>query len=76
MNAQQLIEAGRQVDQARLPLWSSTKESAFTAEQWIEWITRARNAGTWNEQVTMSYVFNTLRGDALTFFDALPTLGY
>ena len=76
MDAQALVEAGRQVDQARLPLWSSTKDSAFTAEQWIERISRARNAGNWNEQVTMSYVFNALRGDALTFFDALPTLGY
>ena len=76
MDAQALVEAGRQVDQVRLPLWSSTKESAFTAEQWIKRILRACNAGNWNEQVTMSYVFNALRGDALTFFNALPTLGY
>ena len=74
--AQALINANQQVEQSRLPLWTSVKESAFTAEQWIERITRARQAGNWNDNVTMSYVFNALRGDALTFFDALPTLGY
>jgi Skp family chaperone for outer membrane proteins len=74
--AQALLDANRQVENSRLPLWSSVKESAFTAEQWIERISRAKQAGNWNDNVTMSYVFNALRGDALTFFDALPTLGY
>ena len=41
---QQLINAGRQVDLARLPIWSGTKDSAFTAEQWVERIDKARDA--------------------------------
>ncbi len=71
-----LIAAGRKVDLSRLPLWSNARESAFTAEQWVERIDRARTAGPWDAATTMSYVFNALRGDALTWFDALPTLGY
>ena len=71
-----LVEAGRNVDLGRLPLWSGTKDSAFSAEQWAERIDKAKVAGNWTEVQTMSYVFNALRGDALTWFDALPTLGY
>ena len=33
-------------------------------------------AAQWNDATTMSYVFNSLRGDALVWYDALPTLGY
>ena len=75
---QQLINAGRQLDLAKIPLWSGSKDSAFSAEQWIERIDKARavGAGNWNDGTTMSYVFNALRGDALVWFDALPTLGY
>ena len=75
---QQIINANRQLDLAKIPIWSGTKDSAFSAEQWIERIDKARhaNAGNWNDGTTMSYVFNALRGDALVWFDALPTLGY
>ena len=76
LDEQALIAAGRKVDLSRLPLWSSAKESAFTAEQWVERIDRAKTAGPWDAPTTMSYVFNALRGDALTWFDALPALGY
>jgi len=77
MDAQALINAGRQVDLSRIPLWSANKEKdSFTAEQWIERIQKARVAGNWTEPATMSYVFNAMRGDALTWYDALPTLGY
>ena len=75
---QQIINANRQLDLAKIPVWSGQKDSAFSAEQWIERIDKARhaNAGNWNNGTTMSYVFNALRGDALVWFDALPTLGY
>ena len=46
MNVNDLINAGRQVDLARLPLWSGSKDSAFTAEQWIERIRRAKGGTT------------------------------
>ena len=76
VETRRLVNAGRNVELGRLPLWSGTKDTAFTAEQWAERIDKARRAGTWNEEQTMSYVFNALRGDALTWYDALPTLGY
>ena len=78
MDAQQLINVGRQVDLARLPLWSGSKDSIFSAEQWIERIDKARapTAGNWTVPTTMSYVYNALRGDAIVWFDALTTLGY
>ena len=38
---QQQINTGKQVDLARLSLWSGTKDSAFTAEQWNERIDKA-----------------------------------
>ena len=78
MDAQGLINVGRQVDLARLPLWSGSKDSIFSAEQWIERIDKARapTAGNWTVPTTMSYVYNALRGDAIVWFDALTTLGY
>jgi hypothetical protein len=74
--AQDILNAGRQVDLARFPIWSGTKDSAFTAEQWIQRIQRAADAGTWTPKTTMSYVFNAMRGETLVWFDALPALGY
>ena len=70
---QQLINAGGQIDLSRIPLWSGTKDSAFTAEPWIKRIDIARGAQTenWNDQTTMFYV---LRGDVLIWHDTLITL--
>jgi hypothetical protein len=78
MNQQQLINAGRQLDLARIPIWSGVKDAVFTPEQWIDRIEKAKgnNAGNWTNDTTMSYVYNALRGDALIWFEALPTLGY
>ena len=78
MNQQQLINAGRQLDLARIPVWSGVKDAVFTPEQWIDRIEKAKgaNAGAWTNDTTMSYVYNALRGDALTWYEALPTLGY
>ena len=77
-NQQALINANRNIELGRLPLWSGPKDSTFSAEQWVERIDKARaaTAGNWNNDTTMSYVFNALRGDALVWYDALPTLGY
>ncbi len=66
------------MDLARIPIWSGTKDAVFSPEQWIDRIQKAKgpNAGNWTNDTTMSYVYNALRGDALTWYDALPTLGY
>src|SRR5882757_2454556 len=72
-----LLQGQRQLEQSRLPLWTGSKDKdVFTAEQWIERVHRCRESGRWDAQTTMSYVFNALRGDALTWFDALPVLGF
>jgi hypothetical protein len=75
MDEQQLINAGRQVKNSRLPIWTGNKDS-FTAVQWAERVTRAKQAGTWDDDTTMSYVYNALREKAMDWFSALPTLGY
>ena len=74
--AQAFMNAGRQIEAGRLPLWNGTSDSAFTAEQWIQRIQKAATAGGWADAVIMSNVFNALRGDALVWYDALPTIGY
>jgi len=74
-NAGDLVNAGRQVDLARLPLWSGQKD-AFTAEQWLERIDRARDAAHWDAATTMSFVFNALRGKALVWYNALTSWGF
>ena len=74
--AQAFVNAGRQIEAGRLPLWSGTSDTAFTAEQWIQRIQKAATAGGWTDPVIMSNVFNALRGDALIWYDALPTIGY
>ncbi|MGV0986794.1 MAG: hypothetical protein ACOYB2_19780, partial [Limnohabitans sp.] len=53
-----------------------TKESAFSAEQWVARIQRAKTSGNWTDAITMSYVFSAMRGEALIWFDALPTLNF
>jgi len=70
-NAEQL----RQANLAKLPFWSGTKSDTFTAEQWVERISRSRHSGGWDHALTMTYVFNALRGDALSWFDALKRTG-
>ena len=74
--AQAFMNAGRQIEAGRLPLWSGSNDTTFTAEQWVQRIQKAATAGNWNDEVTMSNVFNALRGDALIWYDALPTIGY
>ena len=73
---QAFANAGRQIEAGRLPLWTGSADTAFTAEQWVQRIQKAATAGNWTDDVIMSNVFNALRGDALVWYDALPTIGY
>jgi len=77
MNAEQLINAGRQVEQSRLPIWTGIKD-ALTAEQWLERVRRAKHnrAGNWTDEATMSYIYNALRGPAMGWFTAQKSIGY
>ena len=69
------IDNLRQSDLAKLPLYSGDSKDQFTAEQWIERISRSRVASNWNAEQTMAFVFNALRGNALRWFDALKRSG-
>jgi hypothetical protein len=65
----------RQSDLAKLPLYAGDAKDQFTAEQWIERISRSRTASAWTAEQTMAFVFNALRGNALRWFDALKRSG-
>jgi hypothetical protein len=65
----------RQSDLAKLPLYSGNVKDQFTAEQWIERISRSRTASAWTADQTMAFIFNALRGNALRWFDALKRSG-
>lgn len=68
-NAQALLEAQRQVELGKIPLWygDSTKD-AFTAEQWIERIENCRTTAAWNDQSTIGYMYAALRGRAIHWY--------
>ncbi len=65
----------RQLDLAKLPLYSVNVKDQFTAEQWIERIFHSRMASAWTADQTMAFVFNALHGNALRWFDALKCSG-
>ena len=65
----------RQADLARLPLWNGDKKDPFTPEQWCERIQRAKDNSNWDDNATLGYVFNALRGNALIWFDNLKRSG-
>jgi Retrotransposon gag protein len=67
--ANDLLEAQRQIELGRIPLWhgDATKD-AFTAEQWIERIENCRATAHWDDQATIGYMFQALRGRAIHWF--------
>src|SRR5512132_4671461 len=71
MNAAELANAQVQVERQRLPLFFGSEKDVFTAKQWAERIQRARTSvdPEWTDAITMSAVFNSLRGEALAWFD-------
>ena len=69
------VDGQRQSDLAKLPLYSGDAKDQFTAEQWVERISRSRTASNWTAPQTMAFVFNALRGHALKWFDSLKRSG-
>ena len=67
-----LVAAQQQVDLSKLPLYhANSKKDTFTAEEWVERVQRAKDAGVWNDVLTTSYVYNALREGALTWYRTL-----
>ncbi len=59
------VELLRQSELAKLPLFSGDGKDQFTAEQWIERVSRARTTSAWTPDQTNTFVYNALRGNAL-----------
>ena len=53
----------------RIPVWNGDGKDAFTAEQWLEHIEKARQAAGWDDATTMSFIYCSLRGEALLWYD-------
>ena len=49
-------------DLAKLPIWSGdiTKDG-YDVEQWVDRVDRAAGTATWNDEDTMSYVYNSFQ---------------
>ena len=74
--AQAFMNASRQIEAGRQPVWNGTADSAFTAEQWTQCIQKVATAEGLMDPVIMSNVFNALCGNAQVWYDALPTIWY
>ena len=49
----------------RIPIWTGDNKDVFTPEQWLARIEKARVAAAWNEADTLSFIYCSLRGEAL-----------
>lgn len=59
----------------RIPVWNGDGKDAFTAEQWLVRIEKARQAAAWDDANTMSFIYCSLRGEALLWYDVLKRSG-
>ena len=69
------VELLRQSELAKLPLFAGDGKDQFTAEQWIERVSRARTTSNWTPDQTNTFVYNALRGTALLWYDSLRRTG-
>ena len=56
-------------------MWNGDGKDAFTAEQWLVKIEKARQASGWHDQNTMSFICCHLRGEALLWYNVLKRSG-
>jgi len=71
-DAANLAQAINQRELSRLPLfYGDGKGDAFSAEEWAERVTRAAQAAGWDDNNTMTSVYNALRGPALAVYMSL-----
>ena len=59
----------------RIPIWTGDSKDVFTPEQWLARIEKARVAAAWNEADTLSFIYCSLRGEALLWYDVLKRSG-
>ena len=59
----------RASEKFRLPIWfGDRRKDVFNARQWIANVEKTKSLAHWNNEVTMVYVVNALRGQALGWF--------
>jgi hypothetical protein len=56
---------------SHIPIYTVDVNDAFTPDQWIKIIQKARDTTGWNDENTMSFVFVSLRGKALKWQECL-----
>ena len=59
----------------RIPIWNGDGKDVFTPEQWLARIDKARVAAAWNDADTISFIYCSLRGEALLWYDVLKRSG-
>ena len=59
----------------RIPIWTGDSKDVFTPEQWLARIEKARVAAAWGEADTLSFIYCSLRGEALLWYDVLKRSG-
>ena len=73
LDAERLVNAQRRAQLQQLPLFYGDDKDPFSAEQWIERVKRAAASvqPNWPDNITMSAVYNSLRGPALSWYEAV-----
>ena len=59
----------------RIPIWTGEGTDLFTPDQWLARVEKARQATNWNDEQTMSFIYVSLRGEALEWYDCLQRSG-
>jgi hypothetical protein len=76
MAAQQMIEAGRQLELSKIPLFfGEPAKDAFTAETWLDRLESARIIGAWDDPNTAIYMNMAFRDSAIKWRDGLKEMG-
>ena len=55
----------------RIPIYTGDGNDAFTPDQWLNRIRKARDTAGWDDANTMSFVYVSLRGKALKWHECL-----
>ena len=59
----------------RIPVWTGEGTDVFTPDQWLARVEKARISTAWTDEQTMSFVYVSLRGEALLWWDTLVRSG-
>ena len=60
---------------SRIPHWQGDGKDSYTASQWLARVEKARVTANWQPAEIMSFVYVSLRGEALEWWDCLTRSG-